>query len=96
MDTSGVSMKKLKTVQEGMRYVVSSTGGTAYSVFGNYKVDVAAKTGTAENAGSDHTVFICYAPYDKPQVAVAVVLEHGAYGKYSMGVAKALLDEYFN
>ena len=95
MDTSGVSMKNLKTVQEGMRSVVSSTGGTAYSVFGNYKVDVAAKTGTAENAGSDHTVFICYAPYDKPQVALAVVLEHGAYGRYSMGVAKALLDEYF-
>ena len=37
---------------------------------------IQAKTGTAENAGSDHSTFICYAPYDKPQVALAVVLEH--------------------
>lgn len=95
MDTSGVSKVNLKLVQQAMRSVVSDPGGTAHSVFGNYKVPVAAKTGTAENAGSDHTVFICYAPYDKPKVAVAVVLEHGSYGRYSMGVAKSLLDAYF-
>lgn len=95
VDSVGVSGENLKIVQNAMRSVVSDPGGTAYSVFGNYKVDIAAKTGTAENAGSDHTVFICYAPFDKPEVAVAVVLEHGAYGRYSMGVAKSLLDEYF-
>ncbi len=93
--TAGVSRANLKRVQNAMRSVASSPMGTAYSVFGNYKVSIAAKTGTAENAGSDHTVFICYAPFDKPEVAVAVVLEHGAHGKYSMSVAKALLDEYF-
>lgn len=93
--TSGVSQHNLDIVRHAMRDVVASQSGTAYSVFGNYKVPVAAKTGTAENAGSDHTVFICYAPYDKPEVAVAVVLEHGAYGRYSMGVAKSMLDEYF-
>jgi penicillin-binding protein 2 len=95
VDNAGISKANLKIVQQGMRSVVSDPSGTAYSVFGNYKVAVAAKTGTAENSGSDHTVFICYAPYDKPEVAIAVVLEHGAYGRYSMGVAKALLDEYF-
>ena len=78
-----------------MRNVVESTDGTAHSVFGNYKVKVAAKTGTAENSGSDHTTFICYAPFDKPEVAVAVVIENGARGKYSMNVAKAMLDAYF-
>lgn len=93
--TAGVSKANLKRVQNAMRRVVASPQGTAYSVFGNYKINVAAKTGTAENAGSDHTVFICYAPFEKPEVAVAVVLEHGAHGKYSMSVAKALLDEYF-
>lgn len=94
-DTCGVSKYNLSVVQSAMRNVVADPGGTAYSVFGNYSVPVAAKTGTAENAGSDHTVFICYAPYDKPKVAIAVVLEHGAQGRYSMNVAKALLDEYF-
>lgn len=94
-DTCGVSKYNLSVVQSAMRSVVADSGGTAYSVFGNYPIPVAAKTGTAENAGSDHTVFICYAPYDKPKVAVAVVLEHGAHGQFSMGVAKSLLDEYF-
>ena len=95
LNTVGVSRGNLKIVQDAMRSVVSSPSGTANYIFGNYKVPVAAKTGTAENAGSDHTVFICYAPFDKPQVAIGVVLEHGKYGRYSMNVAKALLDAYF-
>lgn len=95
LNTVGVSQDNLNLVQESMRSVVTAQNGTAYGVFGNYKIPVAAKTGTAENSGSDHTVFICYAPYDKPKVAIGVVLEHGAHGQYSMGVAKSLLDAYF-
>ncbi len=91
--TAGVSQENLKIVQEGMRRVAVS--GTASSVFANYPVDIAAKTGTAENSGSDHATFICYAPYENPEVAVAVVLEHGASSRYSMAVAKAMLDAYF-
>lgn len=95
MATTGISQKNLQIVQKAMLEVTENQGGTANSVFGNYPVKVAAKTGTAENSGSDHTVFVCYAPYDEPQVAIAVVLEHGASGKYSMAVAKDLLDAYF-
>ena len=95
LNTIGVSKDNLDLVQEGMRSVVTAPTGTANPVFGSYKIPVAAKTGTAENSGSDHAVFICYAPYDKPKVALAVVLEHGKYGRYSMGVAKELLDAYF-
>lgn len=95
MDSADISGENMQLVQSAMRNVAASPQGTAYSVFGNYKVSVAAKTGTAENAGSDHTTFICYAPYEKPEVAVAVVLEHGAKGVYSMNVAKAMLDAYF-
>ena len=60
--------------------VTQDENGTANYMFGDYKVKVAAKTGTAENSGSDHTTFICYAPYEKPEVAIAVVIEHGAKG----------------
>ncbi len=95
-DTCGISQENLDIVQNAMLQVTQSSDGTAYSMFGGYKVKVAAKTGTAENAGSDHTTFICYAPYEKPEVAVAVVIEHGAKGKYSMQVAKDLLDTYFS
>ena len=96
VDEVGISEENMKLVQEAMRNVAADSNGTAYSVFGNYPVEIAAKTGTAENSGSDHTTFICYAPFDNPQVAVAVVLEHGAKGVYSMNVAKAMLDAYFN
>ena len=85
----------LKLVQNAMRSVVSNPSGTAYSAFYDFPIDVAAKTGTAENTGSDHTTFICYAPYDDPEVAVAVVLEHGSSGTFSMAVAKDLLNSYF-
>ena len=71
------------------------TNGTASDIFSKYPVPIAAKTGTAENIGTDNVTFIAYAPYEKPEVAVAVVVEHGAEGKYSMGIAKEMLDAYF-
>ena len=85
----------LSVVQTAMRNVIANEAGTAYWSFLDMDIPVAGKTGTAENTGSDHTTFICYAPYDDPQVAIAVVLEHGAKGTYSMGVAKDLLNAYF-
>ena len=92
----GISKKNLDIVRKAMLGVTQNENGTANYMFGDYKVKVAAKTGTAENSGSDHTTFICYAPYEKPEVAIAVVIEHGAKGRYSMQVAKDLLNAYFN
>ena len=89
---AGISKDNINAVKKAMRSVVTS--GTATQVSA-YPKKVAGKTGTAENAGSDHVLFICYAPYDKPEVAVAVVLEHGAKGKYAMNTAMDMLDAYF-
>lgn len=94
VETVSVSQENLKIVQAGMRAVC--TEGTASTTFANYGIAIAGKTGTAENIGhSDNTVFIGYAPYDDPQIAVAVVLEYGAGGAYSTGVAKDIFDAYF-
>ena len=93
VETVGVSTENMKTVKSGMRKVVTS--GTAKDVFAKYKVAVAAKTGTAENIGTDNVTFIAFAPYDKPKIAVAVVIEHGGQGTYSMNTAKAMFDAYF-
>ena len=93
IETVGVSTENMKIVQEGMRSVV--TNGTASDIFAKYPVAIAAKTGTAENIGTDNVTFIAYAPYEKPEVAVAVVVEHGAEGKYSMSIAKEMFDAYF-
>lgn len=90
----GVSSQNLKYVQQGMRSV--ATNGTAASVFGSYGIAVAGKTGTAQtNNASDNVVFVGYAPYDNPQIAIAVVLEHGATSKFSNAVAKDIFDAYF-
>ena len=93
VETAGVSTANMKTVKQGMRQVVTS--GTAKDIFGKYPIKVAGKTGTAENIGTDNVTFIAYAPYDKPEIAVAVVIEHGGDGKYSMRTAKSMFDAYF-
>lgn len=95
VDKLDVDSYNLSVVQNAMRNVASSDYGTAYYSFLDFPVEIGAKTGTAENSGSDHCVFICYAPFDKPEVAVAVLLEHGAKGVYAMDVAKDLLNAYF-
>ena len=88
-----IEKKYIDEVKSGMRAVL--TTGTASSYFDGFKVEVAGKTGTAENAGSDHAVFICFAPYKKPEVAVAVVLEHGAWTRFAGRIARDLLTAYF-
>ena len=63
--------------------------------FRNYPVAVAAKTGTAQNAGDDHTTFVCYAPFDDPQIAVSVILANGKFGNLSKAVARDIMNSYF-
>lgn len=92
VDSMGVSKENLAIVKEGMIKAVNET----YSgVFGDFKIQVVGKTGTAENNGSDHANFICYAPADNPQVAIGVMVEHGAKSSVAMNVAKKLLTQYF-
>lgn len=93
VENSGVSPENLDIIKQGMRQVVVS--GTARD-FNSFPVEIAAKTGTAQNYGSDHTTFICYAPYSNPEIAISVVVANGQYGCISKGVARDILNEYFN
>ena len=93
-DRTGISQSNLNKVKKAMRAVVTS--GTAHTYAGRYPISMAAKTGTAENAGSDHVIFVAFAPYDNPKIAVAVVLEHGAKGRYAQNIALDMMDAYFN
>lgn len=80
---------------KGMRDVALT--GTARSILKNYPIAVAAKTGTAEtdSGGSDNGAFVCYAPYDDPQIAIVVYGEKAGHGRTMGQIAKALLDTYF-
>jgi penicillin-binding protein 2 len=61
---------------------------------------VAGKTGTAETGHesnqSSNALFVSYAPADKPQIAVAVVVEKGVWGGNTAPIAKDILEAYFN
>ena len=97
-DGSKLSAQCVVTVKQAVKNINLNktliTGSKGTKVTLKAKV-TPTKTGTAENSGTDHTVFMCYAPYEKPEVAIAVVVEHGSMKKYSTDVAKALLDKYF-
>ncbi|MDR1627495.1 MAG: penicillin-binding protein [Oscillospiraceae bacterium] len=93
IENCGVSAENLNIIKDSMREVVLS--GTARD-FSGFEPPIAAKTGTAENPmGSDHTNFICFAPYDNPKIAVSVVIANGKYGIISKNVAKDILNQYF-
>ena len=84
---------------EGMKLVVNNPNGTAYSPIWYYlPVTVAGKTGTAEHVPgkSDHGAFVCFAPADDPQIAIAVYVECGGHGSTLTTIAHAILSEYFN
>lgn len=94
VENVGVSQENLDYVKEGMKAVI--TEGSAKSTLGNYPIEIAGKTGTAErSSGSDNVTFIGYAPADDPQIAFSVVLDHGASGRYCQNVVRDILDAYF-
>ena len=89
-----ISEKSLSAVKEGMLSV--TVDGTGQATLGNYPIKVGGKTGTSQVTGkADHSVFIAFAPFDDPEIAVSVVLEHGASGFAAGTVVKNLLDAYF-
>ncbi len=80
-------------VKEGMRQVVAE--GTAKSAFVGSKYVAAGKTGTAEVPdGADNVLFVGFAPYDSPEIVVAVVIEHGASSTYAAKIARDIFDAY--
>jgi len=85
-------------IRDGMRAAVTSPTGTAKAVGLPY-VSVAAKTGSAESRPGTrpHAWFICFAPYDRPQVACVVMVEEGgAGGETSAPIARLILEAYFS
>lgn len=82
--------------REGMLAV--SQSGTASDIFGGYFVEVAAKTGTVQTSetGTNDGVFICFAPYDDPEIAISVVIEKGGSGAAIARIAKEIMDYYFS
>lgn len=90
-----VPEEDIKLVQDGLHDVTKY--GTAASSFRGFTVDIAGKTGTAENSqGRDHGWFVAYGPFDNPNVVVAVIVENGGYGSQSaVPIGRKILEAAF-
>ena len=95
-DVVSISEENLKAVLTGMRKLV--TDGSVRAQFRDCVVDAAAKTGTAQTGGRgtiSNGVFVAFAPYDDPQIALALVIEKGDSGGALASTAVEILNAYF-
>ena len=95
LSTLEVDPSVIHHVQEGLHSVTKLGTGTA--LFAGFPVDIAGKTGTAENSqGRDHSWFVAYGPYKNPNVVVAVIVEQGGFGSVAAGpIARRILEAAF-
>ena len=95
-----ISEQTINIIKSGMRLVTSS-GGTAYSVFKDFDYSVAGKTGSAQAKTSEkgeiaNGWFVGFTPYDNSEVAVVVFIEDGASNSSAAKAAKKILEAYYN
>ena len=98
LSTLTISDEAYSAYTEGMRKVIVE--GSVRKYFSDLPIAVAAKTGTAQtdagNAYSDNGAFVCYAPYEDPEIAIVVYGEKAGHGSTMAQIATAVLDTYFS
>jgi penicillin-binding protein 2 len=90
----GINNRVFDIVKRGMFLVVNGAGTAAGSR--SKEIQIAGKTGTAQNPhGKDHALFIAFAPYNNPKIALAVVIENVGFGAtYAAPIAKKMIEAY--
>ena len=81
-----------------MNLVTKGGSGTLSRSFANYNINIGAKSGTAQESAdrSEHTTFVAFAPYEDPQISIAVMIPYGDNGATAPAptVAKAVISKY--
>lgn len=97
---TGIDREYYEEVVRGMRAAVTgSTGSATCRMVGTILpgVEACGKTGTAQNRGKDHSVFMGFAPMDDPKIAIAVYVENGGFGAtYGVPIGAMMMDQYLN
>ena len=89
-----ISGSTLEAVKSGMGMVVT---GMVASSFRDCVVSAGAKTGSAQTGNStDNGIFVCFAPFDDPEIAVAVSVERGGSGSALASTAVKIINQYFS
>ncbi|SBW11247.1 putative penicillin-binding protein 2 [uncultured Eubacteriales bacterium] len=97
MDTLNISSDNMETVKAGMKLL--ATEGSVKNYFKDLPVTVGAKTGTAQVGREDtnaNAVFVCFAPYENPEIAISIVVERGGSGTELAAIAADIMSYYFN
>jgi len=103
LEKTGVSASTIDVIKEGMLEVTNDSKGTAYSTFGDFPILSGGKTGSATFndltqkalGRTSYGYYIGFAPYDKPEIAIAAVVFDGGHGGWVAPVAKAVYEQYF-
>ena len=95
-DVINISQASLDAIKKGM-LGATTDDGTASSTFRNYPIQIGGKTGSVEisNSATAHGTFLSFAPYDKPEIAVCVIIEHAGTGGAVAPVVRSIYDYYF-
>ena len=89
-----IDPKHYETVAEGMRLAIIGSGATAWRA-NIPDIAVCGKTGTAQNSGRDHSIFVAFAPMNDPQVAIMVFVENGGFGATTaLPIARLMMQKY--
>ena len=99
LGTVELQPENLAAIKEGMLGVVESTS-TVSKAFANltaHGIQVGAKTGSAQVTGQENAngLFVCFAPYDDPEIAICVAVEKGGSGAATAVIAARMLEDYF-
>ncbi len=88
------SLSAYNYIVQGMRSSV--LGGTCKHL-GGLPFEICGKTGTAQNRGQDHSVFMGFAPMNNPKIAIAVYVENGGFGAdFAVPIAGCMIEQYIN
>lgn len=91
-----IKEENIDAILEGMKGVTED-GGTAYSTFAGFDIEVAGKTGSAETGNPDKVNgwFVGFAPFDDPEISVTVLIENAGSGGFTAETARDIMAEYF-
>lgn len=94
-NTTNFSQSTWDAVHYGMRLVI--TGGNAKGTFNGFQINVAGKSGTAQEnkLRSNHSVFVAYAPYENPEIALSVLIPNGESSGYTAEVVRDTIKYYY-
>jgi penicillin-binding protein 2 len=101
LDTTFMRRHRTKANERAYRAVIAGMRSSAVKgsskLLGRLPFTVCGKTGTAQNRGQDHSVFMGFAPMNKPKIAIAVYVENGGFGAdFAVPIAGVLFEQYMN